>query len=106
MDGVPIKQLSPSKASILKAQFSKQDKRSSVWFKWRLCPRSRWLSNHFLSAFLGEEDLLVFYNEIHANGVILRESGASFIALIPKQDGACKVLDPNCVIRLINCHVR
>lgn len=35
-----------------------------------------------------EDDLLVFFNEFHANGAIARESSASFITLIPKKDEA------------------
>lgn len=35
----------------------------------------------------------MFLNEFHENGVIAGELGASFIALIPKKDGAISIKD-------------
>ena len=40
-----------------------------------------------------EDDLLVFFNEFHANGNITGELVASFIALIPKKEGAISIKD-------------
>ena len=40
-----------------------------------------------------EDDLFVFFNEFHDNGVIVGELGASFIELIPKEDGVVSIED-------------
>lgn len=37
-----------------------------------------------------EDDLYVFFNEFHSNGVLAKELGASFIALIPRKQ--CTIL--------------
>eukprot|EP00268_Persea_americana_P019576 TRINITY_DN20054_c2_g1_i1.p1 TRINITY_DN20054_c2_g1~~TRINITY_DN20054_c2_g1_i1.p1 ORF type:complete len:191 (+),score=19.31 TRINITY_DN20054_c2_g1_i1:624-1196(+) len=57
--------------------------------------RARWISNSILPAILDvlEDELLVFFNEFHANGVITGDLGASFIALIPKKEGAISIKD-------------
>ena len=46
-------------------------------------------SQHFWDMI--EDDLLVFFNELHESGVIVGELGASFISLIPKKDGAASI---------------
>ena len=35
----------------------------------------------------------MFFNEFHVNGVITGELGATFIALVPKKDGAISIKD-------------
>lgn len=56
---------------------------------------------HFLngSEILPKEELYQFFKEVHDNGQIIGEMGASFIALIPKE-GAISIKD-FCPISLI-----
>ena len=96
MDGVPIKQLSPSKASILEAQFSKQEIKEAVFGLSGDPTLGRdgfpiTFFQHFCN--LLEEDLLAFFNEFHVNGVIPKELGGSFIVLIPKKDRVISIKD-------------
>ena len=40
-----------------------------------------------------EDELQIFFNEFNENGVVPKELGASFIALIPKKEGAILLKD-------------
>ena len=96
MDGITFKKLSLSQASSLEERFSKEEIRIAVFgLAGDRAPGPDGYPKIFFQHFwdLLEDDLVVFFNEFHSNGVITRELGASFIALIPKKHGAISIKD-------------
>ena len=96
MNGVPLKQHSPLKVSILEVQFSKQEIKAALFgLKGNRAPSLDGFPIAFFQHFwdLLEKDFLAFINEFHVNGVTLGELGASLLALIPKKDDAIYIKD-------------
>ena len=96
MDGILVRQLSASNASSLEANFSKEDIKGAVFGCGGDCASGPdgfpiIFFQHFWD--LLEDDLLIFFNEFHKNGVLIGELGATFVALIPKKDGAISIKD-------------
>ena len=90
MDGIFGSQFSTSTASSLEVQFSKEEIRQAVF---GLGGDRASGPDGFLIAFFHyfwdmlEDEMLACFNEFQEHGVMARELGVSFIALIPKKDG-------------------
>ena len=95
MDGIPLKMLSSSQRRTLEEQFSKEEIRAAVFdLGGDRAPGPDGFPIIYFQHFwdMLEDDLFVF-NEFCENGVLVRELGASFLALIPKKHGALSVKD-------------
>lgn len=81
MDRIPIKKLSLSQTSYVGDRFSKLEIRAAVFGLGGDCTLS---PDGFPIVFfqyfwdLFEDDMVVFFNEFHAYGVIVRELGSSY----------------------------
>ena len=96
MDGATFKCLSSQSASSLEASFSKEEIKSAVFgMDGDRAPGPDGFPSVFFQHFwnLLEDGMLVFFNEFHSNGAIAKELGVSFIALIPKKEGAISLRD-------------
>lgn len=96
MDRVSFHQLSQSKVSSFKNSFTKDEIRQAVFgLDGDRSPGPDGFPIVFFQHFsdLLEDDLLVFFNEFHDNGVIVGELGAFFIALVPKKNGVVSIKD-------------
>lgn len=96
MDGTSFRTLLTSSVSFLEAQFSKEEIKEAVFGSsgdWAPGPDGFPIAVFQNFWHLLEEDLQVFFNEFHVNGVITGDLGAAFLALIPKKDGAISIKD-------------
>ena len=96
MNWVSFKSLSSLSATSLEIPFSKEEIKVTVFGlggDWAPGPDGFPIVffQHFWN--LLEDELQIFFNEFHENGVVPKELGASFIALIPKKEGAILLKD-------------